>query len=215
MNHEFYTYAYLRENRTPYYIGKGKGPRAYRSHGWHEPPPEDRILFLKQGLSEEEAHRHEVYMISVLGRKDKGTGILRNLTDGGEGFYGGSHSGETKEKMSEITRSRSEHLNQHLKQFTESNPEHQKKAFARLLELNPEHQSEAGKKGGATRASQDSFEQMSKDNLDKMNNTFWGDPDHPELGAHRAGHLVRKQKKLGYPHSKENRIRVNSPQNNV
>jgi len=215
MNYEFYTYAYLRENRTPYYIGKGKGPRAYRSHGWHEPPPIERILFLKQGLSEEEAHRHEVYMISVLGRKDKGTGILRNLTDGGEGFYGGSHSSETKEKMSEISLSRADHLNQHLKQFTENNPEHQKKAFARLLELNPDHQSEAGKKGGATTASLDSFKQMSKENLDKMNNTFWSDPDHPELGAHRAGHLVRKQKKLGYPHSKENRIRVNSLQNNV
>jgi hypothetical protein len=34
------------------------------------------------------------------------------------------------------------------------------------------------------------------------------DPDHPEIGNHSAGVLVRKQKALGYPHGKENRARV-------
>jgi group I intron endonuclease len=34
------------------------------------------------------------------------------------------------------------------------------------------------------------------------------DPDHPELGVHNAGNLVIKQKALGYPHGKENRVRV-------
>lgn len=34
------------------------------------------------------------------------------------------------------------------------------------------------------------------------------DPDHPELGLHPAPVLVQKQKKYGYPHSKENRVRV-------
>jgi hypothetical protein len=38
--------------------------------------------------------------------------------------------------------------------------------------------------------------------------TKWYDPDHPELGEHNAGVLVRKQKKLGYPYGKENRVKV-------
>ena len=100
----YYTYAYLREDRTPYYIGKGKGNRAYRRRYKGEVnPPKDksRILILKQNLTEEEAFRHEVYMIAVLGRKDLGTGILHNRTNGGEGLSGYICSDETKRKMSE------------------------------------------------------------------------------------------------------------------
>jgi hypothetical protein len=39
-------------------------------------------------------------------------------------------------------------------------------------------------------------------------NTLYADPDHPELGHHNAGVLVRKQKKLGYPSEKANRVKV-------
>ena len=94
----FYTYAYLREDGTPYYIGKGTGNRAFSNNGrrWKS-PKKSRIILLKTGLTEEEAFRHEIYMIAVLGRKDLGTGILRNRTCGGEGS-GGINSKETREK---------------------------------------------------------------------------------------------------------------------
>ena len=96
----YYTYAYLREDGTPYYIGKGKGRRAYTHHHHRcAVPSEDRILLLKKGLTNEEAIRHEIYLISVLGRKDLGTGILRNLTDGGEGTQ--NVSPLSRQKMSE------------------------------------------------------------------------------------------------------------------
>ena len=36
----------------------------------------------------------------------------------------------------------------------------------------------------------------------------WIDPDHPELGEHSAGTLALKQKSRGYPHGKDNRVRV-------
>ena len=88
---EYYTYAYLREDGTPYYIGKGKGNRAYAKHRRKKNlsvPPKERILILKQNLKEEEAFRHEIYMIAVFGRKDLGTGILINLTNGGDGASG-------------------------------------------------------------------------------------------------------------------------------
>ena len=97
----FYTYAYLRKDGTPYYIGKGTGKRAYQKHNLFNPPPKERIIFLKQNLTEEEAFKHEIYMIAVFGRKDLRTGILRNKTDGGDGSSGFVHSEESKRKMSE------------------------------------------------------------------------------------------------------------------
>jgi hypothetical protein len=104
----YYTYAYLREDRTPYYIGKGKGNRAHRRSKRDIKPPKDksRIIFLKQNLTEKEAFRHEVYMIAVLGRKDLGTGILRNKTNGGEGTLGIVVTPEFRQKMSELTKGR-------------------------------------------------------------------------------------------------------------
>jgi hypothetical protein len=97
----YYTYAYLREDKTPYYVGKGKGRRIKKRCKGDVRPPSDpsRIIFLKVKLTEEEAFRHEIYMIAVYGRKDLGTGILRNKTNGGDGTSGAKLSEETRSKM--------------------------------------------------------------------------------------------------------------------
>ena len=101
-HNNYYTYAYLREDKTPYYVGKGKGNRAFLTKRVGAKPPKDksRIIYLKQNLTEEEAFKHEIYMIAVLGRKDLGTGILHNRTDGGEGTSGFIHSKVSRRKMS-------------------------------------------------------------------------------------------------------------------
>ncbi len=50
----FYTYAYLREDKTPYYIGKGSGKRVFVPHKGRNGkivisvPSEERILILKE-----------------------------------------------------------------------------------------------------------------------------------------------------------------------
>ena len=101
----YYTYAYLREDKTPYYIGKGKGDRINSKKRSIKPPKDkSRIIYLKQNLTEEEAFKHEIYMIFLYGRKDLGTGILHNMTNGGEGSSGAIRSEETKKKISEANK---------------------------------------------------------------------------------------------------------------
>ncbi len=103
----FYTYAYLRINGTPYYVGKGEKSRAYnKNHNNVYVPPKERIIFLKKNLLEEEAFKHEIYMISIFGRKDLGTGILHNRTNGGDGSSGRIATESQKKKQSEKMKGR-------------------------------------------------------------------------------------------------------------
>jgi len=146
----YYTYAYLREDKTPYYIGKGTENRIYSTNRRVKPPKDkSRIIFLKQNLTEEEAFKHEKYMIAVFGRKDNGTGILRNLTDGGEGT---SNRG-TPEQRSEISRKGRESMT----------PEQRSEAVRKgNAGMTPEQRSESSKKARSLQLSRSDPEQRSE-----------------------------------------------------
>jgi len=99
----FYVYVYLREDDTPYYVGKGKHKRAWKKSGSEVRPPKDnnRIIITHWGLTELWALAMERWHIRWYGRKDLGTGILRNKTDGGDGVTGREMTSADRKKISD------------------------------------------------------------------------------------------------------------------
>lgn len=96
----FYIYAYLRQDNTPYYIGKGTGRRAWHNHNnCNARPPKDksRIIIMEDNLTEVGALALERFYIRWYGKQCDGTGILKNKSDGGEG--GGINSGNFQKGM--------------------------------------------------------------------------------------------------------------------
>ena len=94
----FYVYAYIRASDsatakagTPYYIGKGCGKRAWeRTRRGTASTPKDvsMIRILECNLSEVGALAVEARMIRWWGRKIDGSGVLNNISVGGEGNSG-------------------------------------------------------------------------------------------------------------------------------
>jgi hypothetical protein len=101
----FYVYQYLRDDGTPYYIGKGSGKRIMNPH-FVEVPPNKRREFVQTGMTEVAALALEESLTKKYGLLIDGSGILENKIHGGgpagrRGFLGKTHSEDTKRRISD------------------------------------------------------------------------------------------------------------------
>jgi len=90
-----------------FYIGIGLNEkRAYskynRNNHWRNivKKHDYTVEIIKSNLTWEESCNLEMLLISEYGRIDNGTGILVNMTNGGDGVLGMEHSVETRKQMS-------------------------------------------------------------------------------------------------------------------
>jgi hypothetical protein len=105
-----YVYRHIRlDKNEPFYIGIGsdnayeRSRERYNRNGlWKiiANKSDIEIEILLDGLSYKDAQIKEKEFIALYGRKNNGTGILTNLTDGGEGTLGTVITEETRKKLS-------------------------------------------------------------------------------------------------------------------
>jgi hypothetical protein len=115
----------------------------------------------------------------------------------------GIHSPEWQSRRSEVS-----------KQVAQKNIENKLGIFSEEWRNSEEcrmKRSENGKKAAERGTGIHTFEVRSKAGTQGSavtNSQKWTDPDHPELGEHSAPTLAQMQRRRGYPHGKENRVRV-------
>ncbi len=107
-----YVYQHIRKDTNEiFYVGIGDTANHGRAHSskarnrhWHfitaKIPYE--VVILQDEISWEEACNAEIFLIEKLGRKDLGTGLLVNMTSGGDGLHNPSE--EIRDKIRKKTK---------------------------------------------------------------------------------------------------------------
>ena len=128
MSNNYYVYAYLDPQGTPFYVGAGHGKRDTRHtrlcqrkkkldcpHFYKKLRKmlrqgiQPTVIRIAENLKKEEAFgKWESFFIAAVGRLDLRTGPLCNLTAGGEGFRSLVRSMEHRRKIREAARRRME-----------------------------------------------------------------------------------------------------------
>ena len=143
----FYVYKLLRPSGIPFYVGKGLSGQGTERLFQHEKQDKRNPLKLniikkikKNGYNvgykicklfdeEKDAFALEVKLIAKYGRRDNGTGILANMTDGGDGSSGYVCTDEMREvqrqngkKFFENHPERRKHMSLKTKEWAKNNP---------------------------------------------------------------------------------------------
>ena len=152
---KYYIYAHYRNDTGDiFYIGKGEGSRhksrqgrnpywvnIVNAHGY-------RVEILQSFETEKEAFDAEQSLITEIGRKDLGKGLLVNMSDGGEGASGAIRSPEQRQRYSQTTWMRTEAGKASMR--GDLNPAKRDDVRAILSERNAHRDSTVRAKGAAT-----------------------------------------------------------------
>ena len=186
-NREFYVYEHIRlDNNTCFYVGKGKGNRAYEldRNDFHDNISNSyghAVVIVKDNLTEEEAFELEKdtieyyvftlgYGIDIEGYKNRENDeFLTNLTFGGEGSSGFKHSEEAKQKMSE-SRKGTKHSEEVKRKMSESRKgtKHSEEAKRKMseakkgIQLSEEHKKKISESCKGRQLSEETKRKMSK-----------------------------------------------------
>lgn len=106
----FYVYCWRYPDGRPFYIGKGNGRRDSQPKNnklfknitdkIRKAGGEPQVVRLHDGLMEADALRIEASYIKLFGRRDLKTGVLANMTNGGEGVVGLVFSEASRSRLS-------------------------------------------------------------------------------------------------------------------
>ncbi|MFA7099492.1 MAG: NUMOD3 domain-containing DNA-binding protein [Eubacteriales bacterium] len=230
---QFYTYI-LSSAGKPFYIGKGGGGRKgfrIESHIKEAKLNKHKNCFkikvirkmirnnkeIDYGIAlftkdEEMAFDKEMELINFYGRRDKKTGILTNMTDGGEGTSGLKCSEETREKISIIHKGKivsketRQKMSDSKKGITLSDETKQKMSLTRKGKKNSffgkKHSEETKQKISLANKGFKHSEEA-KQKISKNNSRFWKDKHHSEKSKRKMSNT-----KIGKKHSEETKQKL-------
>jgi hypothetical protein len=171
----YYVYLWLREDRTPYYVGKGKKYRAYQKHIIGCPPPKDRVIIVKEFEDENESYFFEEWLIQVYGRKCEG-GILLNTSIGGQkskSKYRTVSEYSKIRKEQNIRYKQSDKGKETQRKWDAANPEIKKESQRKFRERNREAINEKQRNNEKKKAADKNYKEKNKERIREQSRQYY------------------------------------------